>query len=292
MFRLLAQHPDVSVCSRKEPYFFCTDFHEESDRYHGRVMRFPVRSEGDYLALFSGPSRSVVAEATPVYLYSTAAASGIHAFNPEARILAMVREPVEMLRSLHMKMVSYGQESIRDFRQAIEAEPARRTGRRLPTGLFWPSSLYYSGWIRLAEQIERYARIFPAYRVKTVVYDDFRRDNLATYSEVAAFLGLDPAFRPEPGRVNVNQIARVPLLARGIARLGDLPVKNIVPEMLRRRLRRALMNASLRPATRAPLDPGLRRELMARFRPEVEQLGRVLQRDLVSLWGYDQVHHR
>ncbi|MGH9659264.1 MAG: hypothetical protein ACRD96_12025 [Bryobacteraceae bacterium] len=44
----------------------------------------------------------------------------------------------------------------------------------------------------------------------------------------------------------------------------------------------------MKPIRRTPLDPGLRRELMARFRPEVEELGHVLQRDLVSLWGYNQ----
>jgi len=48
MFRLLAQHPDIAVCERKETYCFCADFHEESDRYHGRAMRFPVRQEDQY----------------------------------------------------------------------------------------------------------------------------------------------------------------------------------------------------------------------------------------------------
>jgi hypothetical protein len=48
-----------------------------------------------------------------------------------------------------------------------------------------------------------------------------------------------------------------------------------------------LRQVNLKPATRAPLDPRFRRELMARFRPEVEALSRVLERDLVSLWGYD-----
>ncbi len=107
MFRLLAQHPDIAVCDPKEPYYFCTDFHEESDRHAGRATRFPVRTEAQYLALFDDRSRTVVAEATPAYLYSTVAASRIHAFNPGARILVMVRDPVELLHSLHAKMVSY-----------------------------------------------------------------------------------------------------------------------------------------------------------------------------------------
>lgn len=288
MFRLLTQHPDISGSKLKEPDYFCTDFHRESDRYHGKLMRFPVRNEAQYLAQFGDRSRTVVVEGSPTYLYSRVAASEIHAFNPAARILAMVRNPVDLLQSLHAKLVTYGQEDLRDFRQAIEAEAARRAGRRLPAGMFWPSSLYYSEWVKLGEQIERYRSIFPAHNLKVVVYDDFLLDNLATYAEVIAFLGLNPAFRPQLRQVNVNQSARFPSLTRAFVRFGDMEIKKFLPERMRLGLRQLLRQANLKSTRRAPLDPGLRRELMARFRPEVEDLSRVLQRDLVSLWGYSQ----
>jgi Sulfotransferase family len=287
MFRFLAQHPDIAVSSPKEPYYFCSDFHDESDRYHGRVVRFPLRSEAEYLGVFRDLSRTVVAEATPAYLYSRVAASRIHSFNPDARILVMVRDPVVLLQSLHAKMVSYGQEDLESFPQALAAEPARRAGQQLPKGLFWPSSLYYSQWVKLGEQIERYRRLFPADRVKAVLYDDFRRDNAATYAEVLGFLGLNAAFQPEFTQVNENRSARFPLLSRLFAESGNLAIRNLVPERARRRLRKTLRNANLKPAERAPLDPVLRRELMLRFQPDVEYLSRVLQRDLLRLWGYD-----
>ena len=286
MFSLLAQHPDVSVSDIKEPYYFCTDFHEESDRYHARRMRFPVRTEAEYLALFRGPSRPVVVEATPAYLRSRDAPTNIHAFEPAARILVMVREPVELLRSLHAKMLSRGHEVLENFREAIDAEPARRTGRQLPAGLFWPSSLYYSEWIAFAAQIERYRAVFTADRVKVVVYDDFQRNNASTYAEIARFLGLDASFQATPARTNVNRSVRFPLLARSLAWVGDLPVKYVLSERQRQRFGRAIRRVNLKPVHRAPLEPVLRREFMSRFRPEVERLSAVLQRDLVSLWEY------
>lgn len=138
----------------------------------------------------------------------------------------MVREPVDLLHSLHAKMLSYGQEDVPDLHNAIEAEPARRRRRQFPKGLFWPSSLYYSEWVRLGEQLERYRGLFPASRMKVVVY-------------------------------------RFPLISKVLAVGGDLRVKNLVP-----------------------LDPGVRRELMARFRPDAEELSRVLQRDRLTLWGH------
>ncbi|MGH9659263.1 MAG: hypothetical protein ACRD96_12020 [Bryobacteraceae bacterium] len=82
IFHLLAKHPDISVSDPKEPHYFCADFHEESDRESGGGMRFPVRTEAQYLALFCDLSRTVVAEATPAYLYSQVAAARISAFNP------------------------------------------------------------------------------------------------------------------------------------------------------------------------------------------------------------------
>ena len=279
--------PTFLSLTLRRRYFFCVDFHEESDRYAGKRLRFPVRSEAQYLSLFGDLSRTVVAEATPAYLYSRVAASRIHAFNPDARILAIVRDPVVMLESLHAKMVSHGQEDVRDFRQAIEAESARRAGRRLPAGLFWPSALYYSDWAKFGEQIERYRKAFPAHRVKTILYDDFQRDNLATFDDVVRFLGLK-AFRPELRRGNVNRSPQSPLLSRALARSGDLRIKNLLPFRVRRRLKKWLLKVNLKPVTRAPLDPGFRRELIARFRPEVENLGRMLHRDLVSAWGYDE----
>lgn len=286
MFSLLGQHPDVSVSDVKEPYYFCTDFHEESDRHHGRRMRFPVRTEADYLALFRGPTRPVVLEATPAYLRSREAPASIHAFDPDARILVMVREPIELLRSLHAKMLSRGQEVLKNFREAIEAESDRRTGLRLPTGLFWPSSLYYSEWIAFAEQIERYRAVFGAGRVKVVVHDDFERNNASTYGEVVRFLGLDASFQPTPERTNTHRTVRFPALTRSLAWAGDLPVKYVLSERVRRQFGQVFRRVYLKPVIRAPLDPVVRRELMSRFRPEVERLSAVLQRDLVSLWEY------
>ena len=285
MFGLIGQHQNIAVSHPKEPYYFCTDFREESDRHHGRPMRFPIRTEAEYLAVFKDRSRRFVAEATPAYLYSKAAAANIHAYSPDAKIIALVRNPIDVLHSLHAKFLTYGHENLQDFRQALQAEPERQTGQRLPRGLFWPSSLYYSRWVQFGEQIERYRRVFPAGQVKVVVHEDFRRDNIATYADILAFLGLD-LFQPEIQRRNEHAVVRSAALARALTIVGDLPLMHLVPAELRRRIRSRVAKVNRRPVTREPMDPGLRRELIARFKPDVEHVSRVLDRDLVSLWGY------
>jgi hypothetical protein len=286
MFGLLAQHPDISVSNPKETFYFCADFHEESDRYAGSGMRFPIRTESAYLSLFADRSRTFVAEATPVYLCSRAAPARIRAFNPDAMIVVLVRDPIVMLQSLHAKLVSRGFEDLHDFREAMDAEPERRAGRRLPVGLFWPTSLYYSEWVRFSEQIERYREAFPG-RVRVVVYDDFRRDNQAVVNDVAVgFLGLSP-FAPLSREFNGNRSSRFPALSRAVAKLGDVRVRKLVPFQVRHRLLKIVAKGNSKRVRRPPLDPAFRRELVARFRPEVERLDRLLQRDLVTTWGND-----
>ena len=286
MFDFLAQHPDVCGSEPKEPHYFCTDFHEESDRHHGRRVRFVTRTPEAYRAIFHDPSKPVQLEGSTAYLQSRSAAENIRAFDPEARILVMVREPVSLLHSLHAKMVSQGIEDLSDFQSALAAEDDRREGRRFPRGLYWPSSLYYSERIRLGEQIERYRAVFPADRIKVIVHDDFQADNLGVYAEVARFAGLDPSFRPHTRSVNPNRELRFPALARFFTLIGDSPLRQLFPVATWWSVGRRLRFANRKLAPRRPLDPAIRRTLMARFRPEVERLSQVLDRDLVRLWGY------
>jgi hypothetical protein len=286
LFDLLSQHPDVCGSVPKEPHCFCTDFHEESDRHHGRRLRFLIRTPEEYRAIFRDPSKRVQLEASTAYLQSRSAPANIRAFDPEAHIVVMVREPVMLLQSLHAKMTSLGVEDLRDFQSALDAEDERRAGRRLPPGLYWPSSLYYSDRIKLGDQIERYRSVFSAARVKVIVYDDFRDDNLATYAEVARFAGLDERFRPDPRRVNPNREMRFPALSRLLTRVGDSPVRRLFPAGSWKHMGRRLRYANTKITDRRPLDPGVRRALMARVRPEVERLSQVLDRDLLTLWGY------
>jgi hypothetical protein len=162
MFDYLGAHPQIYAATRKEPQFFATDL--DSGSYLDSVTF--VRDRDEYLALFAGARPDQLAgEGSTWYLYSKEAASNIHAANPDARIIAMLRHPVEMLYSLHGRRLFGGSEDLPDFADALAAEGDRRHGRRIPPRARNVKALFYREVGRYSEQVERYLKTFGPDRV-------------------------------------------------------------------------------------------------------------------------------
>ena len=274
LYQYLRSHPQIFMPFHKEPLYFGQDL---NPRY-GRM------SEADYLALFADarPGQRV-GEASAWYLYSRTAAAEIKAFAPEARIIVMLRDPVEMMHAQHSQLLYNCQEVIADFGEALGAEAARRHGQRLPPGPLRVENLFYRDAAHFADQIERYLDVFGRDRVHLIVYDDLVTDAPAVYRGVLEFLDVDVDVPPEFGRVNVNKTARSLLLQRLVYQPPQ-PLGRAVSWLRRfpfvHRLRSAVLAANSRTQRRPPLDPELRRKLAREFEPEVRRIGELTGRDL------------
>ncbi|HEX6474707.1 MAG TPA: sulfotransferase, partial [Candidatus Limnocylindria bacterium] len=112
LYDYLRQHPQVYLPFHKEPLFFGDDL----TRRYGRM------TEAEYLALFrdARPGQRI-GEASAWYLYSTSAAREIKAFSPEASIIAMVRNPIDVMYAEHSQLIFNVEEDILDFAEALEA---------------------------------------------------------------------------------------------------------------------------------------------------------------------------
>ena len=120
----LSQHPDIFL-PEKEMDFFGNDL----------LFTHPRCTIEQYLAHFDTPEakfRRRVGEKSVFYLYSKRAAYEIRDFAGAADIIIMLRNPVDMLYSLHSHMLRTGGEEIEDFRAALEDESIRKPGARLP----------------------------------------------------------------------------------------------------------------------------------------------------------------
>ena len=106
----LRAHPNVFMCCPKEPFYFDDDL----TRIHA------VGSFDDYLALFRncGEEHLAVGEASTCYLFSRNAMKRIHAFNDEAKIIVMFRNPADFLPSLHAELLFNFNEDQEDFTEA------------------------------------------------------------------------------------------------------------------------------------------------------------------------------
>ncbi len=96
-------------------------------------------------------------EASPQYLRSRTAAAAIAEVQPQARIIAILREPASFVRSFHQQFLHANLETEPDLRRALGLEAARRAGRQIPRGCHHPSELAYSEHVSYVEQLKRFA---------------------------------------------------------------------------------------------------------------------------------------
>jgi hypothetical protein len=296
LYEMLRAHPQVYMPDLKEPQFFA----RENPQLSGEPVGFEhtgARLEGydEYLANFrAARADQLVGEASTAYLWSHTAAARIAAAQPAAKIIAILREPSAFLRSLHLQLLQNGSETETDLRRALELEPARREGREIPPNQNWPSALIYSDRVRYVEQLRRFHEVFPPEQVLVLVYEDYRADNDATMRAVQRFLGLEVQDAIQPREANPTirvRSQRVRGAVRAAYRAQDPAsralkgtLKALTPQDLRRGVRQRIVYGK----PRAP-DDRLMNELRRRFKPEVVALSEYLGRDLVALWGYDEI---
>ncbi len=152
--------------------------------------------------------------------------------------------------------------------------------------------------MRFAEQLRRYHAVFAPEQVLVLIYDDFRADNEATVRRVLRFLEVDdrlpvlvreanPSVRLRSQRL--DELVHSVSVGRGpLSRAAKASVKALAP----RRLRRGALEVVRRRVVTAPpaaADRELMVELRRRYKPEVVAASEYLGRDLVSLWGYDEL---
>lgn len=274
----LDQHPDIFV-SRKELHYFGKDLHW-TERWQG------PRTEAEYLSYFADAGNEKrVCEVAIMYLRSTEAAAEIKAFDPEAKIVIMLRSPVEMLHSLHSELVASDSEDIPDFGQALAAESQRKQGRSIPRRTILLEFLYYSEMVQYAKQVERYFNEFGRCNVLVILFDDLKDDVMATYRQVFEFFGVCRGFIPEEhgvAAVNPNKVLRSRLISRLMGSRAPMirQLKYRLLPMLGDRARASLVRANFRYTPRPSLDLALEARLKREFAPEVEQLSKLLGRDL------------
>jgi len=267
----LREHPNVFVPIRKEPEFFNTD---DEPHKHGGIANLR-----DYEALFrdAGQQHLAIGEGSVWYLSSATAVSNILRYQPEARFIAMVRNPVEIAPALHAEVVMFGRENVRDFGTAWFLQEQRRHGRKMPAFSSAKRRLLYGEACSLGAQIERLLSMVPAHRVLVLVVDDIRADPRREYLRVLEFLGV-----PDDGRNSFPSYntARHPTRARlprlwyvlrelrfrmGIRSSGKLLAK----------IRRGIKVTD----GREPIPDELVRVLKRYFRADIEKLGSLLNRD-------------
>ena len=284
LYAYLSAHPDVFVCRPKEPHHLGSDLD---------LRPRPFADRAAYLRLFDGGGRArQLGEGSVLYLYSKAAPGEIRALSPDAKVIVLLRDPVEMVCSLHAHNLLLNHEDLPDLEQALAAEGDRREGRRIPPTCAAPLALQYRALGRFAEHVSRYRESLGPERVRCILYDDLAAEPERVYRETIAFLGLEPGGRPEFKAINPRSRWRSPragrLLIRGLRR-GSLVAQKLPTRALRTSALAVVgllsivpMRLNLAPARPSAPAPELRAGLRDAFRDDVGHLAEILGRDLSS----------
>jgi Sulfotransferase domain len=191
LYAYLRWHPQVTGPSFKEVSFF--------DRHYARGERW-------YRAHFPARRRAAIGEASPSYLFHPLAPERVAALLPDARLIALLRNPVHRAFSHYQHELALGREPL-SFEDALGAEDERLRGEveRLSSD---PAYFSHAWWNytylargRYAEQLERWYGAFPRERLLVLFTEELAQDPGGTYRSVLEFLGLEARELPSYPRI-------------------------------------------------------------------------------------------
>jgi hypothetical protein len=289
----LGQHPGIFLPDLQEPNYFAfppevvqaaTGSKPEIE-WEGAYRRPRARNLAQYESLFvDAPEAATVGECSPEYLRNPVAAGRIRAELPQVKLLAILRNPVERTLSDYSARV---RDSLERESLEVVVDRSTATAASAPDNSVTSESLNSSGHYDYLEtgfygrQLRRYVEAFPATQLKVLLTEDLRGGDGAL-REVAAWLGVDPEWKPDvSGTRNVSGAPRNKAVATAYKLRRQLRpwLKPIVPAAVQRRvdgvLAKGLERQTMTEATRA--------RLIEIYRPDVEMLAELLDRDL-SAW--------
>jgi len=283
LYEMLRRHPQIFMSSVKEPRFLAADLRALVPA--AKDSGLPETLEA-YLALFDDArDEQRVGEASPSYLRSQTAAGAIAELQPQARIIAILREPASFVRSMHLQMLQEHVESEPDLGRAIAAEEIERAGQRVRR---------YADHVHYVEQLRRYHDVFGADQVLVLIYDDFRSENDGTVRRVLRFLDVDEHAPIELLDANPTVQVRSLRLDSALRKLSRS--RNPAVRAFRRTLGGHVQGGTLQALRRRltygepePADEAVMLELRRRYKDEVLALSAYLDRDLTGLWGYREI---
>jgi hypothetical protein len=272
--KYLRSHPNICFSRPKEPHFFAKEFQNVAK----------IRSIEEYLALFKEcvGTEFVIGEGSTGYLQSANAISNIYKFNSAAKIIAMLRNPVDIIYSLHAHLFYTGHEDENDFEKAWRLQNLRSRGKKLPNNPVLHPVLQYKKVGKIGFQVKRLLSVFPTEQVKIILFDDFKTSPRKIYEEVLSFLEVPTDGRKEFPVSNENKIHRFPMVIKYLRKTVPWELRSSINETAKKyRLQKFLMHRVLTTsAKRKPLSANFRMELVDEFRDDIEQLSRILDRDL------------
>jgi len=281
LYHYLRQHPQVFMSTLKDSHFFLFDgkpppLSAPSDQFRRREM---VKSFADYQRQFSGGSEAkALGEVGVRYMDSPEACQRIRRRLPDAKLIIILRHPVDRAWSHYRMYRRNGSEPCETFEQALADEP-RRLKEGWFRGVHRDLGFYY-------RHLLPYFEAFPRDQIRVYLYDDLRANAGGLMQDLFNFVGVDSDFRPDMAtRFNEAGELANPVLrwvwsaSRGLRSR----VTPLVPVALRGHLVSWIARRAVTPAAKELLAEDTLLALLEDYRDDIEKLSGLIGRDL-SHW--------
>ena len=186
----LKQHPEIYISPKKEPNFFGYEFTKVED-FNGdeqeiRHFNESVTNIDDYLQLFEGAETGQMkGETSNTYLYHDIAPERIKHYVPNAKLIAIFRQPAERLYSRYLHLAREDDTPSESFEDCFDT-----------SSVWWKrNDLIQEGFY--FRHLSRFYELFPAEQIKVILYDDFRQDPQQVLEDIYSFIGVSGGFTPD-----------------------------------------------------------------------------------------------
>ncbi len=287
----LAQHPEVYMSDDKEPHFFCNDLHEENDAFFKFNKYFRYRSEKDYLNIFKdAKDEHVIGEASTTYIYSKTAAQNIYNFDPTMKIVAIIRDPLDLAFSWYNYLKFLTHETAESFEEALSLESARKKDySKIPDCVLYPTSIFYSEVVDFSNNLKRFTDLFPEEQCKFILYDDLKENVGKVYEETLKFLGVDDQFVPDFSMKNVSGGARFKGVKEKVDNLSFAFRQKFYQyrnSPILKKAKDAYNTVFVKEGEKSIMSMEDRISAQKWFKTQVEETGVLLGEDLIKKWKY------
>lgn len=220
LYEYLSTHPAVHPSFPKEPHYFI------EPHWH----RHPAKSLDEYLNLFSGAdsNKKVFLDSSALHIYSSAALKKMYQFNSDAKIIVMLRNPIDMVVSFQQYSHRTFVETDSDFNQAWAKQNDRAEGKNLPPNCQYPIRLQYKNIGSMGKHVQELYKIWPSQQIKLVFMEDFIKDPLSQYHEILKFIGIDYDGRIDFPPVNEGGSWKSPVIGRLMMKYWPLAIHIII----------------------------------------------------------------
>ena len=268
LYHYLNEHSEIEMSSQKEPDFFSDQSLQKQKLYYDKNR---IDTLEKYNSLFEREDVILRGDSSVSYLFYEDVPHKIITYNPDAKIIIMLRNPIDRAFSHYLMDYSLGLIS-ESFETIIQKQSKHKN-----------ANLFYQQYIQVSEytkQIKRYLEVFSMDNIHFIDYEDFKNDTSDVVNSVFLFLGVNDDFQPYLKKKYNTYTAPKNSLIRYV--YSFVAFRKMVANILSKNLTKTIRNLLFRSDKKPQLTELTRNFLKKHFESDVRELSELLNKDFTK----------